>query len=98
MLYMYYGNVTSITLKNSVDVHNPIPSDLLLMTGSLQPLEKHSGIHLIIRVESVYPQGAHIPPTPKDNLQTLPLRESGGTMYRRDLLIQFPKRPRVIRE
>ena len=39
--------MTSIILKNSVGVHNPNPpSDLLLMTGSLQLLEELTRIRL----------------------------------------------------
>jgi hypothetical protein len=58
---------------------NPPPSDLFHMSESLQLLQEHSGIHPV-RVKSVFPQGARIPPPPKDNRQTLPLRESSGTI------------------
>jgi hypothetical protein len=100
---MYFGFETTeewlmeyaqMHFRNRGGVQNPPPSDLLLMTGSLQLLEEHSGIHPI-RVKSVYPQGAHIPPPPKDNLQTLPLRESGGTIVAicSSSPKWFPKRP-----
>jgi hypothetical protein len=73
---------------------NPPPSDLLYMSESLQLLQDHSGIHHV-RVKSVFPQGTRIPPRPKDNRQTFPLRKSGGTIVAicSSSSSWFPKRP-----
>ena len=57
----------------------PPPSVLFLIAQSLQLLQDHSGIRRM-RAKSVFPQSAIIPPPPKDNRQTHPLRESGGTV------------------
>ena len=52
------------------------PSALLLMSESLLLLQKHSGVRPL-RVKSVLPQGAPIPPRRKGNRQTLPLPDPG---------------------
>lgn len=85
---MYYGFETTgawlieyakTEFKNRGYIPDPPHSNLQHTLDSLLLLQEHSGV-CSIKIQSVFAQGAPIPPRPKDNRQTFPLQESGGTI------------------